>query len=705
MKRIYHFLLAMGMVIAFALIPHLSLWSQTPDTVTPTAASPSAVAASGTYETVACNTLMADPDGDGPVATADLFPGTATEGKDYECGYLTVPELHSQPDGNTIQVGIAILKSFDPNPKEPLIMFQGGPGGSSLDLFPALFADPENEQAQQLRANRDLIAFEKRGNRFSKPWLACPEFTNADESQVTDRAGELALVQACRDRLTQEGVNIAAFNSVESAHDVAVLAKALGYDQLNLYGVSYGTELVQNVMRQHPDILRSVIIDGIVPPNPSIDAQYAVILDRLITQVDTACKADVDCHAAYPDVKGTFEETFERLNQAPAKIPLFNFTKSSIDEQTFTGMDLAETLFHLSYSSGAPFVMPALIYQVHEGKYSLLAQNLYINSIFSLVPSDSADGLYFSVKCSEDMAYAGPLETGGVSPAAMTWGQKSYQDMVEYCQVWNVPAVDPSARELVKSDIPALLWNGNFDPITPPPFGEIVARGLSKSTFVVFTANGHGAIGTPCSTGIMSAFLADPTQTPDTTCAKEQPVQFITEKNTLMAPGTAWLTTSIVNLQIGSIVQRLFLLGLLILFPVVWLCLWLAARLRRKEPRPTPAPAGETWAPWLGVLLAGLSTAWIVFQLFEIGFTAITGGHGQYGYTRIFVGVDRSLAWIYVIPILIAITSGGMAILAILSWKHHYWGKVRRVFYSLTAGVAIAYTLFLAQAGQLTVFF
>jgi hypothetical protein len=160
-----------------------------------------------------------------------------------------------------------------------------------------------------------------------------------------------------------------------------------------------------------------------------------------------------------------------------------------------------------------------------------------------------------------------------------------------------------------------------------------------------------------------------------------------------------------VNLQIGSIVQRLFLLGLLMLFPVVWFFLWLVARWRRRGPRPTSTPAGETWAPWLGVLLAGLSVAWITFQLFEIGFTAIAGGYGQYGYTRIFVGIDRSLAWVYVIPILMAIVSVAMTILAVSSWRQHYWGKVRRVFYSLTAGVAIAYTLLLAQAGQLSVFF
>ena len=71
MKRIYRFLLTIGLAIAFVLATHLPLWSQTPDTVAPTTTAPTpapAVAASGTYETVACSTLMADPDGEGPAA-------------------------------------------------------------------------------------------------------------------------------------------------------------------------------------------------------------------------------------------------------------------------------------------------------------------------------------------------------------------------------------------------------------------------------------------------------------------------------------------------------------------------------------------------------------------------------------------------------------------------------------------------------------
>ncbi|NJL49949.1 MAG: alpha/beta hydrolase [Leptolyngbyaceae cyanobacterium SM2_5_2] len=279
MKTVYRFLLIAVTAIALNILQTLPLWGQTPNPPPPTAAL--GTATSGTYESVACGVLVTSPFG----APGTPFPQGATEGTDYECGYLTVPELHAQPDGNTIQVGIVILKSLQPNPAEPLVMFQGGPGGSSIDIFAGMFANAtyderteallqnsDNEVTQRVRAragaalaqllrrDRDLIIFEKRGNRYSKPELTC-----ARDNGTAVPNDELEALRECRDRLTAKGINLAAYNSVESARDVAALIDTLGYDQVNLYGVSYGTTLVQHIMRLYPNRIRSIILDGIVP--------------------------------------------------------------------------------------------------------------------------------------------------------------------------------------------------------------------------------------------------------------------------------------------------------------------------------------------------------------------------------------------------------------------------------------------------------
>jgi pimeloyl-ACP methyl ester carboxylesterase len=693
MNRIAQLVMLVAAAISFAIAAALPSVSQTSILTSPPGEP------RGAYEAIACSTLFIPVESEPSASGQSPIPnhGDAIEGTDYECGYLTAPEIHSQPNDNTIQVGIVILKSPNPNPAEPLVMFQGGPGGSSIALFPSLFL-PINEFNQPILSEREVIIFEKRGNRYSRPFLNCPEYQETDSfGQITTEASAQTL-QACRDRLVKEGINLAAFNSYESAHDVATLAQTLGYDQVNLYGVSYGTELAQDVMRLYPDLVRSVILDGVVPNDPSIDSQYAVILDRLITQVDAACAQDADCHSQYPDVKGTFTATYKQLNQTPDTVPFFSAV--GLEQRPLTGTSLANAIFQMSYASGAPFVIPALIYQASEGNYSMILNQQYLGGHGGI-----ATGTYYSVKCAEDMAYNNGLNTAGVSPLAAEWGGKLLNSMEAACQVWDVPALAPSSRQAVVSDVPALIWNGNFDPITPPPFGEAVARGFNNSTFVVFPANGHGAIGSlPCSFEIMAAFVNNPDQSPDVSCASEGKIEFVTSKNTLIAPGTAWLSRSLFELNLVPLLQRILLLVLLILFPVVWLVLWLLGR-RCHHESSIPVSTGAKLAPWLGVLLALLSIGWVWFQIIGLEMTAVRGGPNFFlGINRIFVGIDRHYAWIYLLPIFIALASLGMVWLAVMAWKHKYWDKRRRFYYAFTAGVAIAYTVFLASAGQLTVF-
>lgn len=162
---------------------------------------------------------------------------------------------------------------------------------------------------------------------------------------------------------------------------------------------------------------------------------------------------------------------------------------------------------------------------------------------------------------------------------------------------------------------------------------------------------------------------------------------------------------SLFDLSWQTIFRRLVLLGLLILFPFVWLVMTLATTLSGSRKSSLEIKSGARWAPVLGILLAVFSVAWLGVQVYEVGATLLSFGYGSYSFAQLLVGVDRQYAWIYFFPIAIALVSIGMLLFAVLSWKHSYWGKARRFYYSFTAGVALVYSLFLATAGQLTVFF
>ena len=230
------------------------------------------------------------------VCMIDLPSGYEIE-KRVECGYLVVPETHSQPQGKTIRLAVVILKSISSNPRpDPLIMMQGGPGGSTIYTYAERLLS-----GSRLLADRDIILFDQRGTLYSQPALTCPEIfdlTIQTLNQNLSTEESLRLYEkatlACRERLSASGINLSAYNSFENAADVADLRNALNYPEVNLYGVSYGTLLALHVMRFHPQGIRSVILDGVVPPQVNFLLEAPHTQDQAFTHLFEACAKDKD---------------------------------------------------------------------------------------------------------------------------------------------------------------------------------------------------------------------------------------------------------------------------------------------------------------------------------------------------------------------------------------------------------------------------
>ncbi|MCA9925859.1 MAG: alpha/beta fold hydrolase, partial [Anaerolineales bacterium] len=199
------------------------------------------------------------------------------EGHDVTCGYLIVPEDRSQPN-KTIRLHVAIFASESDNPApDPVVYLEGGPGGDALEAMPFTFDD----NFAPLLADRDVIIFDQRGTGYSEPSLACPESIEADLDIIDEVVPleeeidiSLDAAAACYNRLVDEGVNLAAYNSLENAADVNDLRIALGYDEWNLYGISYGTKLAMTTMRDHPEGIRSVILDSPYPLSVSLTEDF-----------------------------------------------------------------------------------------------------------------------------------------------------------------------------------------------------------------------------------------------------------------------------------------------------------------------------------------------------------------------------------------------------------------------------------------------
>ncbi|MFN8420463.1 MAG: alpha/beta hydrolase [Anaerolineae bacterium] len=442
------------------------------------------------------------------------LPEGVIEGDNIQCGYLVVPEDRSDPDSPTISLAVAVLRApatATEVKSDPVIYLAGGPGSNAMATLPIWLESPYLQ-------DRDLVLLDQRGTGYSLPSLNCSEMERQEEGAV----------QLCHDRLIDEGINLQAYNSVENAADVADLRVALGYDEWNLFGISYGTRLALTIMRDHPEGVRSVVLDSVYPPEISSWEEFGQNIVDVVDYLFQACANDLQCSRTYPDLEQEFYATAKELNANPASYTTTDSTGNSV-ENVLTGDTFVRRIVQSLYTSQFIPYLPFVINQVANGNYAVF-DDLESGAIRSMVRhqlpdedvSDS-EGMGFSVDCQEELAFmdvATALDNIPGEPTALyDISVTDIQDIFSICQIWGVEAADQIETQPVESDIPTLVVAGEFDPVTPPHWAKSAASHLPNSFYFLFPGGGHGVIElNDCSRGIMQSFLNDPTKEPDASC-------------------------------------------------------------------------------------------------------------------------------------------------------------------------------------------
>lgn len=490
------------------------------------------------------------PSGSSPRVPAfhptDCPDGIVPEDRVVECGYVVVPADRSDPGSPNIRVAAAVVRSTDPTPRpDPIVFLNGGPSVKTIQGF-ALFA---YFAGAGYVAHRDVVLIDTRGVGISRPRLGCPELDRADVTAfyagrfVYDRAASVTgrALDRCWDRLSDRGVDPSDFTSRESAADIDVVRRALGYGPWNLMVFSADGTIGLNYLRQFPGSIRSAVFDSPIPSNAEWGVDFLLGETAMAERIFAGCRASQACRTAYPGLERRFFRMVDRLNEHPRLVSIPAFLPHPIDILV-DGVTLVSDLNWGVWPGGAgtASTLPrqlANAWRVANGKIVRVYRNYLgtgpasnphrnefaaVGKTMSYVCHDFIPFLSMADRrraADEDPAHARRL-LGRRFDLGQGWNNAASP---QGCQHWPVGAAAPRQHRLVRSDVPTLVFSGAYDAAVAPGMVEKMLPGLTRSTYVMMPTTGHGALPRYarahwCSRQIAGDFLAAPQAVPDTGC-------------------------------------------------------------------------------------------------------------------------------------------------------------------------------------------
>jgi pimeloyl-ACP methyl ester carboxylesterase len=275
------------------------------------------------------------------------------------------------------------------------------------------------------------------------------------------------------------------------------------------------------VLRHYPEAVRSAVLDSVLPPDVDLVTAAPGNGDRAFRLLYDGCAADPACNAAYPELHQVLLDTAKRLDETPAELQVTDPLTGKTYPVELAGDDLVAIVFQFLYSTEVIPSLPQLIYDASQGNFTVLTQLLGSLIAQSTVLSRAQQ---LSVLCHDEIPFDSPQELDAAL-AQYPELAKSLDESIlgrmgfRLCPEWGAGQAGPELDQPVTSDVPTLVMSGQFDPITPPAWGQRAAETLKNGYFFEYPGVGHGASTVEgCPQQMMVAFFQDPTRAPDSAC-------------------------------------------------------------------------------------------------------------------------------------------------------------------------------------------
>ncbi|KUJ84634.1 alpha/beta hydrolase [Microbulbifer sp. ZGT114] len=439
-----------------------------------------------------------------------------------QCFMMEVPENHEKPQGRKIRFPVVRFMANDQNPdKFPLLHLGAGGPGASMGLEPENASEWLwiNYATMTVENGRDLIVIDPRGTGMAEPRLACTEFiedaTTAFQRPLT--ADEEARVfshslERCYSRLSEKA-DLAHYNSSAVAQDIEALRKALGVEQMNLYGVSYASRYALTLARDFPDSVRALVLNSAVFPDIPYIQQLAEDSQSAYFRGLNFCSEDKLCASRYPNLRQRLESLVEKLDEAPVTVPIEHPYADGEFPFAMTGQRLLRVLFQALYDEGFYPELPAVIEGLEKGDPAPArdAVNHFMAIILDPYFGDAAGISHF---CFEEAPFVDFEEARRKADDTGILGSAVRADlelMQLQCRIWAIPPAGPLEAEAIAAEVPTLILHGALDPVLDAEDAEKARAALPNHQWLLFPQLAHDVISASnCAEEAAAKFLDDP---------------------------------------------------------------------------------------------------------------------------------------------------------------------------------------------------
>jgi pimeloyl-ACP methyl ester carboxylesterase len=405
----------------------------------------------------------------------------------------------------------------------PLFIVLGGPGSSVTAAAGGL-----SRQFAAIRTGRPLVLVDQRGTGGSSP-LECNLYPGVTVGRL---AGDLFPREVIRDCLRRfEGMaDLRQYSTIRAAEDLEEVRRALDYDQVDLYGVSYGTRVVLQFMRRFPTSVRTAILHGVTAPDQMGRYARSIQAQRALNGVLEECLLIEECASAFPDIEERTKIVFERLRQVPVDVEVIDPETGRFERIELNGDLAAEAIRYMLYSPRHASFIPLVLHEAEYGNFDAIADFALFGRRF--IVNSGGNGLYLSVTCSEDLAASNPALAARMARGTFL-SDYTYRQLHDVCEFWPRAEVNDEFFEPVYFSGPVLAITGEWDPATPPSQAEELLPGLTGGVHLVVPHGGHdfdGLTNGACIYDLFLRFFRDPeTELPSNDClASIQRPEFVT---------------------------------------------------------------------------------------------------------------------------------------------------------------------------------